>query len=257
MRHYGACVRSSTTPDVTPIGYAAEPAPAFREVSERERWRGTPELFAHLARVVRRTVADGQTGSPTLTIDVEVKDDHELFTDANDFLANVTPEGLRHFRSICIRSEGSARVAAITLRWRRPWWRPATSPDGEVLVEVTGELTWRDETRKTIETALARGDGRVGSKWATAIGGWGAAAALGVTAVSIGYLLKINEDVTLYAAGLLSVAGLIGGALWGTWAIPSLEIAPVGQTNIRRILKFVGPIVVAIALAGLTKKLFG
>jgi hypothetical protein len=252
-------VGSIDVPDDTAVApeLMPEPEPDFREVSDVGRWRGSPELLAHLARTVRRVVGDGSANSLTLTIDMKVGKDHEMFDEPADFPANATPEGLRHFKSICIRSEGDGRAAAITLQWRRPWWKPAMSPDGEVVMELSGDSSWIAQARETIGRALARGNGRIGSGGATAIGGFGLPAVLVATWVTIGYLLSIDADVVFYVEVLLGVLGFFGGAVGGTWAIPSLEVAAVGETNIRRIVKFVGPIVVAIALAGLTKKLFG
>jgi hypothetical protein len=183
--------------------------------------------------------------------------DHEVFNSADEFLADVTPEGLQQFESISIRTVSLERVAEVTLRWKRPWWKPGMSPDGEVLVELTGEAQWRAEARRTINAALRRGNGRIGSGTAVVLVGGGAAIALASTAVSLGYLLKVDSDVTLYVAILAWLSGLVGGAFGGTWAIPALEIAPEGHTKIRRIVRFVGPIVLAIAIAGVTKKLFG
>lgn len=250
---------SVDVPDETAVApeLMPEPEPDFREVSDVGRWRGSPELLAHLARTVRRVVGDGAADSPTLRIDMVVGNDHELFDEPGDFPTSATPEGLRHFKSICIRSEGDGRAAAVTLRWRRPWWMPANTTDGEVIMELNGDSSWIAQARETIGRTLARGNGRIGSSGATAIGGIALAAVLTATWITIGYLLGIDASVTAYVVVLLGVIGFFGGMVGGTWAIPSLEVAAAGETNIRRIVKFVGPIVVAIALAGLTKKLFG
>jgi hypothetical protein len=252
-----SAARSSTAPHEDPVAGVPGPENPCREASKVGRWRGTPQLFAHVARVVGRAVSDDSTCSPTPAIDLEVHNDHELFNGADDFLTNVTPEGLRHFRSICIRSKGSGRVAAVTFRRTRPWWKPGEGADHEILIELSGDSAWRTEAQNTIDAALARGGSRISALGATNIGGICAGLASIVTWISVAYLLKIEDSIVAIGGGVSAFVGWACG-LWGTsWAIPSLEIAPADQTNMRRILRFVGPIVVAIALAGLSKKLFG
>lgn len=219
------------------------------------RWGGTPQLLAHLASVVARVVAEGSANPPTLEIEVEVQDDRELFHSPADFLAGVTPEALRHFRSISIRSWTRGQGAAVTLRWTRPWWMPGTTSDSVLVVELAGDPAWRDAARVTVNAALARGHVRFTSGAATIIGMLLGGSLLLLMVISVGVLLDFTDFFIL--GGLAFVLGSIVGAVVGTWVWPSLEVAHIGHTNAWRAARVVGPIALAIALAGLSKQLFG
>ena len=64
-------------------------------------WRGSPELLAHVIRVAERACEATET-----TIDVEVRGDNEVFTSADDSIAHVTPDALRHFSSLSVDTSG-------------------------------------------------------------------------------------------------------------------------------------------------------
>ena len=241
-----------TVPDV------ARPQTRVSTESDIERWRGTPELFAHLARVVQRVASDDEAAPATLEIDLEVEKDHELFSDADAFVTAVTPEGLRSFETISVTARGPSHWASVTFRWRREWWKPGTTPDGEVIVELDGEADWRTQASTTIETALARGHGRMGSGNAAGVTGFGIGTALVIVCFSLAALFDAEVGTALIVgAGACWLGGMVAGAFLGTWLIPSLEIAPRGQFRITRVGKWVGSLVLAIALAGLSKALFG
>lgn len=153
---------------------------------------------------------------------------------------------------------GASR-SEIVLRWTRPWWAIGVGKDADVVLEVRGTDGEVEARHMLIRRAILRGGTqREATQGVMAFllagAGGAAAAALGLSG---GYLLGVGGSETLLAAIIVGAIGWILGVYWGTWAYPSIEVAPIGQTNLRRLVRVVGPVLLTVILAGITKKLFG
>jgi len=226
------------------------------------RWRGSPELLAHVARAALRATGQEEERTPGL-IDIEVSGDHEIFASPSDFTAQASREALAGFKSIHMEATGEAVTVVVDWSWRRPWWSPGrinqNIPDAEVVLEVTGaEKTAVEEAFSLVRAALWRAGGQGEQRQAIFFTGGIIAVALMILAVASGlYLLKVPDQVIKIAAGPMFVAGLVAGALLGTWVYPSLEVAPAAETHLRRTIRFVVPIVLTLILGGVAKALYG
>lgn len=213
-----------------------------------------------MARVaLRATVPEDDSQKQFFRMDVEVVGDHEVFSSPSDFTADVTREALQNFKSIAIEAAGDACHAKVTLRWRRSWWVPGFDNDAEVLLEVSGpddEVVEKAFTR--IRSAIRRGgtEGETPQSLITLATCFGSAAALTLGTAFGLYLLKMPGDVITFGSIGAAGLGFIGGAFFGTWMYPSLEVAPAGQTHLRRLLKFGVPIILTLVISGITKALY-
>jgi hypothetical protein len=199
-------------------------------------------------------------GAATRTvIDVCVAGDHETFDSPTAFTELVTVDALRHFSSISAVVTAGDDRCEILLRWNRPWWSPGSSKDADVIVEVTGPDGQIEARHELIQQAMLRG-GTQREAIQAITGLFLATAAAGVAAtfvISGGFLLGVDATTTTLIAFAIGLVGWVLGIFWGTWAYPSIEVAPIGQTNLRRIIRVVGPVLLTVILAGATKKLFG
>ncbi len=227
-------------------------------------WRGTPQMFAHVIAAGLWWVKRHALGSPQCLIDVEVDGDHEYFLSPDAFNGAVTIQALRHFKSMSAQVTVDELEVRFALEWRRPWWSPGSpgdwSQDADVTLNVQGEAREAvDAVRQRMCLAIARG----GASRSTAKHGLVqlgialvTAAIVTATVVSALYLLKASIDLVLVGAPLFFVSFCVGAVL-GAWIFPSIEVAPHRQSNLWRLLKSVGPVAVALILAGVTKKLYG
>jgi hypothetical protein len=225
-------------------------------------WRGTPELLAHVARVAQRVCEAPDTPTPRCTIDVEVDGDHEIFDSPSEFVSNVTQSALRKFWRIEVRVDGAVLSSTFRMEWTRPWWKPDIPKDADVVLTVTApDPETARSALETIERAVSRGGSRASTEtWQSVVGLLvaGAVAAAFVTSAGFGlYLLTVPLDELVLQLALLGVVGFVGGFVVGTWAYPSIEVAPGGQSNLQRLLKAVTPVMVSLVLAGLGKALYG
>jgi len=222
-------------------------------------WRGSPELLAQVARVAQRC-ATRDANRPECLIVVEVAGDRELFSSPSEFVQNVTREALRRFKRIEIVTKSEFINIQVALAWRRPWWKPGFGSDAEVILIVRGTSELEVEaTFNQMRAAIKRGgtDGAVPLALVT-----NTVIVLTVTAVVAGtisalYLLGQSEQTIELASVGVGLLGFVIGALWGTWEYPALEVAPPGQTNLWRAVKFIGPLVGSAVVAGGAKALFG
>lgn len=230
-------------------------SPNYSAKATFSNWHGTPQLFAHIVRVLHGFTSAEQPERADLLIDVKVEDDHECFKSIDDFLQNITMEALRTFTGIEITSSSELGKIHLSLRWLTPWWSAKKEDNSIVELDVVGaDLNWAEYACQTIVAAIKRGSGKVNE---TAKG-----IILALCATLIGIFITI---VLIYlfhfrASALLIFAAfplMIASVYLGAWLIPPIEIAPKGSTRLWRAIKLVGPLVVAIAIAGLTKKLFG
>ncbi|HEX4187223.1 MAG TPA: hypothetical protein VHY83_04925 [Solirubrobacteraceae bacterium] len=228
-------------------------------IKEWTYWRGSPELLAHVARAAIRTVEEGST-SATCTIAVTVGYDQEVFASPSDFTSQVTPEALRKFTATSIFVAGDARAAMFIASWE-------TLPDGDKQAEVwlrvaaTSQAALAD-TFNTVQAAIQRGtSGRtrrqqrlIGSALTALI-----TAPLVAAVVSAVYLLNgsLKAGAASGAAGAAIGLAFLLAQLSTKWIYPALEIAPPGRNNVTRLIRFVGPPVVAFVLAGLGKLAYG
>lgn len=191
-------------------------------------------------------------------ITVEIDDDHEIFTSPSEFTSDVTREALRGFKSIEIEVTGDALASKVTWKWRRPWWAPGQGKDAEVVLEVRGPEQAGEEAFEAIRTTIKRG-GTDGGWRQTLIAFVAIYGIASLVAVGTGfglYLLKVSGGWILLGVLIVWLVGIFVGAVGGTWAYPSLEVAPGGQTNLRRTAKFVVPIVVTLVVTGIGKALY-
>jgi hypothetical protein len=228
---------------------------------EWQYWRGSPGLLAQVANAAIRGVRDGDT-MPSCRIDVEVDQDHEVFESPSEFTAGVTREALRNFRSIRIDVRGDLLKVCVILAWRRPWWAfPGRSneKDAQVVLEVAGA----DEAAvkgafASIRHSIKRG-GREGKANASVRQVLYWATLLGVTAATASalYLLKLSDASMGAYLATTFVVGLGAAIIVGFWVFPMIEVAPPGHTRLWRLVKFLGPAVVTVIVAGIAKLLYG
>lgn len=219
-------------------------------------WRGTPQLFAHVVRVLCSSISDEQFQLISLSIDIKVRDDHEYFTSADDFIQNVTIEALRSFASIEIVSSSKLGTARLSLRWIHPWWSWTMKDNCIVELEVTGsDSAWAENVQYTILAALNRGTLRIKESVLGYLAGACAGLVVLSTVIVLHYLFPSpSAGWSIFIAGAIL---FLTGIYFTAWMIPAIEIAPKGGTRLWRTIKAVGPVLIAIAVAGLTKKLFG
>jgi hypothetical protein len=221
-------------------------------------WRGSPDLLAHVARAGLLAAGPKGGGQAQCTIDVTVDNAHEVFDSPADFTANVTRNALRTFTSLSIAVSGDELTGVVTLRWLRPWWKPGTSADAEVLLEVRGRRKKAVERLfDAMAAATARGKPLVASTVATTAGFVVGIIAAPAAVVSALFLLTVSSSTSVLAGYAAGFVGAVLGALGGTWVWPSLEVAPVGQTNLWRFVRVSAPILIALVLSGITKLLYG
>jgi hypothetical protein len=238
----------------------SETSHAWHEISHA--WHGTPELFAHVIRAIQAvTSPPSQALTGTVLVDVQVGEDHELFFSAEEFLTRVTPEALRRFNFIEVSSTGPDGSVRLGLAWVGTWWRTSSKPGANVVLELSGAQDWLAEARPTVTAALSRGKPTVllrsgphkvvGSSIGVVIGL--------IAAISISLLLGFSlRDLAVYKLFyvLVGVSGSLGASA-SSWVFPELEIAAAGGRRFWRFLKVVGPVLVALAVAGVSKRLFG
>jgi hypothetical protein len=223
-----------------------------------EGWRGSPDLFAQLVRVVMRSAEAGASTPVSCTIDVEVIGDHEVFSSPPEFARDVTPDALRRFTRIDVKVNSDVLDAHFRLHWLRPWWSwKGEGDDAEVFLQVEAPSeAAADSAFQTIAASIRRGQTRSDNSQiviGTAIG----LVLIGATVWSALYLLKISSEVISIVLGIVSLVGLFGGFLAAAWIYPSLEIAPPGRTNLALLVKFAGPLIAAFILTGAGKALYG
>lgn len=242
------------------MGTSAQGPPVTGDIRTSHVWHGTPELFAHVIRVLHVQAADpGDTVPPTLLVDVVVGDDHERFGSAEDFLARLSPEALRSFAAIEVTATGARGTVSLHLSWVRSWWRPGMGPDSQIVRKLTGPAQWCAAAGAVVDAAVRRGDPTPLLKTGRNVAAGGVLMLiLGfVASLSLVLLFDMSEIVSVVVlVGIPSVA-FVGGLLVGTWMFPELEIAKPGRRRYSRFLRAVVPVLVALAVGGISKRLFG
>lgn len=121
-------------------------------------WRGSPKLLAHLARTM-----DATTDGGGVIIDVHVGRDRETFTSADDFLDQVTAQGLSSFDRVGVHTgSGEAR---LWLQRRQgggeaePDGRDAVLPRAGGVLVVTGDRA-KDKCDQVLRASATRCSGR-------------------------------------------------------------------------------------------------
>ena len=131
--------------------------------------------------------------------------------------------------------------------------------DADVILEVAGRSEEIETRHAQIGRAVLRG-GTEREAIQLALGlllAFAAGVAAASFVVSGGFLVGLDTTATAVTAITVGFLGFFLGVYWGTWAYPSIEVAPIGQTNFRRIIRILGPVLLTVLLAGVTKKLFG
>jgi hypothetical protein len=213
-------------------------------------WRGSRELVARVVDAAEEALHEHGAGALTCSILVSVKDDREVFDSPQSFRARVTPEALRRFESIEI-NVGDTLVAVEVSLVRR-------FGAGHVLLGVACQTDDPDDreavdaVRRRVRGALDRGRP---SRYELSVVGSILVLASWAAALSARYLLSLKSSMTFLAAlGLGCVAGIFILGLF--WVRPNVEVAPLGQTRLARISKFLGTTLAAIIVAGIVKALY-
>lgn len=224
-------------------------------------WRGSKDVFAHVVSVGLSSIADRTAGPAKCRIDVEVGDDHEVFSSPREFREEVTLEGLRRFPNVSAEMTSGSLKALIELRWLRPWWKVGRGNDAKALLHVEGPTSPDvSVVYEKLYAALRRGQLSQSSPRSFIIGFvWGAVlnAIFSGTIAMIAYLLDFSETIVIVSLSASYLILLVPGSLWLSWACPSLEVAPYRQSNAWRLLKVGGPVVGSIMVTGVTKVLYG
>jgi hypothetical protein len=192
-------------------------------------------------------------------IDFKVAEDHEIFSSPDEFVTSVTREALRKFKNIHIDVVGKALAINLSLRWLRPWWAPGRGNDAEVILGVRGEGQPSVEYAFAGMRAAIRRGGTETEFPATMVTLIMLVTAIAAAAgmASALYLLNVPVEVIFWVAGAVWIIGSVIGAVWGEWAYPSLEVAPSGQMNFARLVKFFGPLIATLIIGGIAKALYG
>jgi hypothetical protein len=229
-----------------------------RTVTQRRLWhywKGSPELFAHAVRAAGDYVTEGDGDGPTTRIDVHVRGDREAFSSADGFLANVTTEALRGFDRIEVEVSGDDLHARWSLGKVGHWWKPARRHDADVVLEVSGRTDAQvGKALDAIAKAVARGVPRWDLSYLVGV-------AIGLVAMAVGYsgayLLEVHESIRLTTAAAIFAGASVPGVVWGAWLIPALEVAPRGQSRLRRVVRVLGGIALSVLAAGAGKAIWG
>lgn len=212
------------------------------------RWRGSPALFVHVARVIKNSV-DLALEDSNYQITFYVSGDVEAFETLEEFKESVTPEALRRFTLVIVRAEDP--TLCINLEFRQ------ASPAVGLKVDSKKHPDVADDARKEISVAIKRG----ASGWfQTVIFVLGAAAVGLVAYASINYLTKVPQVQSIFRNSVLRGAfSYVPGVLFTVlllFARRRAEIAEIGQTRLWRMIRFIGPVVTGVAIAAITKLLF-
>jgi hypothetical protein len=219
-----------------------------------KHWRGSPLLLAHVARTMQSAIeAETRTAADSV-IDIEIDGDHERFASASDFQVRVTQDALRHFSRIVVGASNQHASCELVLAWSTPSWRRYRGTAAHVELVVDGpDDAAASRMFKVVQPAVRRGRTKSDQRHELAFRGlFGVTFAVGI--LSAFYLLGVHDRGVQQFSFPLSI--LIAGACTG-WLFPALEVVPSGDTKRLRVLRVVGPIVVSVILAGVTKKLFG
>jgi hypothetical protein len=231
--------------------FPLRPAPKPRSLAdgtiEWAEWRGSPELLAHVVDAADAALLDHGTESARCSIVVAVKDDREIFDSADAFRSRVTHEALHDFSSIEIGV--TDELFDVDVSFVRGIGA------GQVLLSVS---SWADESelvddvRDRIRAAVDRERPR---RYDVPVMTGGFIVAAYFAVVSVESLLGTKDSIAReLTPGVGVVVALLTLSLF--WVRPSVEVAPVGQTRLWRIAKFLGTTLVAIIVAGIVKALF-
>ncbi len=213
-------------------------------------------LLTHVLRSMESAIED-ETGATVAesVIDIEIDGDHERFSTASNFHAHVTQDALRHFSRIAVRAQNEGACCDLTLTWLPRSWRTYGKPRTAAHVNLSVKATPDAATERIFDVLLPP------VRRGTAGGDRGremdARGLLNLTffagIISAGYLLNVrNNFVPRIALPISLVIGIIATR----WLFPALEVVPSEDMRRRRVLRFVGPIVVSVIPAGVTKKLY-
>lgn len=247
-----------------------------------DSWRGSPLLVAQIARAAIRAVGGSSDDPAECRIAVLVRGDEEEFDHPGAIVEGVSTEGLRDFEQIVIevgpesareivvclsrtlpvsapspeslaasRSTTLPAVAMIIDGWIRMWHQP-----GGVTLIVRGEDS--PPAGVGVEAAILRGRGRRHER--KLVASLTAAVVVGATA-SLLFLTGIGWLEFLGDAWPIALLSFVAVGFWAlarfvTWARPSIEVAPVGQTRLWQAIKFLGAPLFGLILTGLGKLLW-
>jgi hypothetical protein len=217
-------------------------------------WRGSPLLLAHVLRTMESAIEDETGADAKSVIDIEIAGDHERFSSASDFHAQVTEEALRRFSYILVRAWNEHGSCELTFTWLALTWRSYPRRAGKVDLAVTG-LTGAAAERMfaVVQPAARRGDRTERDRQRELASRVLLAFTFLAGIFSAGYLLDLSDDT------VRSVASPISGSIaliCTAWLFPAIEVVPARETRRLRVLRIVGPIIVSVILAGVTKALW-
>lgn len=209
-----------------------------------DRWRGSPNLAAQIARSAVQAI-ETPDRSPVVSVSVWVDGDCELFDDADRFVDRVTREALRGFRSIRIHASdsGATNVDVVIARKAVDEFKIMTmsmaNPGKGVFIRYEGDEGKEAAVLKAVSVAASRGCPRAFDAVRIVV-----VLALAFIASLATIAVMLSQPVPRWdwAPALALLAGVPGGI----WLYPSVEVAPYGQSRLARAVKFVG-----VPLAGL------
>jgi hypothetical protein len=214
-------------------------------------------------RVLHNVTSGEQPDAATLSVDMQVGRDHEYFASADEFLKAVSLEALRNFDSINITACSTLGKVRLNMRWLRSRWATGQGKDATVELVVTdGDAFWAQNAHEKIKAAICRGYNSklsISSRQlltflGTLIVAYGVC---GVLLFLFPVIAELEDVIFVVLFFTLFFAIFVGSLILSAWMVPSLEIVPEGGSNTWRAMKKIGPVVVTILLAGLTKQLFG
>jgi len=252
-------------------------------------WRGSPQLVAQVARAAQRAAGAEQT-----SIVVSVGEDEEVFSSPTNFVKDATPEALREFKTIRIVAAGATTVAIDFIRDPTKRTGPGPdegvllqlytdSSDPDAIATAT----------KTVAAAINRGaptrfaQPPVHKSRATprppprknsnedlilfGIAGVGTFAILALAVVLTnsltgGAIRRMSEAVRRASplwlrhsfgnvpSAAVVLAITVAAAVFSRSIRPAIEVAPPGQTRLRRFSRYIAGLLVTLAIAALSKK---
>lgn len=233
------------------------------------RWRGSPDLVAHIARTaIRAARTAGPDGEPRCEVRVEVKGDEEIHEEPWEFRDRVTPEGLSRFRAIRVAVDTDA-ISVLIVIARKPvtGLRQLQDSDGvdregvTLLIEARDDAANVENVRATVAAAIDRGRPVTGRVVDNLIYLPLAFALLLGTVLALRSLYSTQHSeaggLGLYFIVIFPVF-FFAASFWITrWLRPPVEVASLWRSRLARVALFAVPPLLAIMVAGASKAIWG
>jgi hypothetical protein len=232
-------------------------------------WRATPGLVAHVARVCDKVARSLPHKEPRLSIVVAMRGDREVFKSPEEFSKDITREALQNFETLTIKARGPSLKIAVTFSRDPHLFRAREKDDRGVLLQVHAQAPISRQQINLAGERLSRAVDR-GRPWKapSARKGWSHNSLPGTderkywatrvtstrlaTAIASLFALvpiysfgDVSDDrawvylvIFVFSFAAISLVVGLGGLYLQNWLFPAVEIAPQGNSNMWRTVKW-------------------